>query len=175
MQRRQTADAMPRRRSSILWSATCGVLMFIAALTAVLLTTEEPGTAFVGHGSSGPGASTVSGTAQTVPDTVVPDHTFSIAGSVGDLFPGKTLPLVLVISNPAKVPITVTSIATTVGAASVHCGAPLVKVTKFSGDLAVKADKTRDITVHVHLDLSAPNACQGALFPFTYSGLATGK
>lgn len=97
---------------------------------------------------------------------------FSISGTMKGLYPGVTLPLVLTIANPAKIAITVTAIATTVGSSG-SCAAANVKVTSFNGQLHVGAGMKAQVAVHVTMAKSAPNACQGALFPFKYTGTAT--
>ena len=98
---------------------------------------------------------------------------FSITGNVVGLFPGKTLPLVLSVSNRRSFAITVTSITTTVGNPSSRCTAKYLKVTTFAGHLRVRAKKTAKTTVKVTLSHAAPNACQKAVFHFTYHGRAT--
>ena len=98
---------------------------------------------------------------------------FSISGSMKGLFPGTSRPLVLIVSNPLKSAIDVTSIKTTVGAASNSCRASNVKVSSFAGKLLVHAGGKAKVTVHVTMARAAPNACQGKLFPFHYSGSAT--
>jgi len=98
---------------------------------------------------------------------------FSIAGNVAGLYPGKTLPLVLSVTNSQASAITVTSITTTVGNASSVCTAKYLKVTHFGGHLHVGPKKTAKTTVKVTLLHVAPNGCQDAVFPFTYSGQAS--
>jgi hypothetical protein len=98
---------------------------------------------------------------------------FTIAGSTSGLFPGATLPLVLTVSNLQKVAITVTTITTTVGAASASCGASNVKVTSYTGKLFVTAGGKAKATVHVTMAHGAPGACQNKTFSFVYAGLAT--
>jgi hypothetical protein len=120
------------------------------------------------YAQSAPGANTAPGTA--VRDTA---RTFTISGSVSGLYPSKTLPLVLTVTNPLTSPITVSSITTTVRNATASCTSSSVAVTKFSGSLVVAAGKTAKATVHVAMAKSAPNACQGKNFPFQYAG--TGK
>jgi hypothetical protein len=129
----------------------------------------------VGHGSSPEHAQPASGAVPSVPDAGNRGaaSSFSIAGSVTGLFPGKTFPLVLTVTNPQTVTITVTSITTTVSNASSACVAKNVKVSSFSGNLVVAAKKTHKVTVHVTMIHSAPNSCMGAQFPFQYTGLAT--
>jgi hypothetical protein len=98
---------------------------------------------------------------------------FSITGNVAGLYPGKTLPLVLSVTNSQASAITVTSITTTIGNAGSVCTAKYLKVTHFGGHLHVGTKKTATVTVKVTLLHSAPNRCEDAVFPFTYSGLAS--
>jgi hypothetical protein len=98
---------------------------------------------------------------------------FSIAGDVAGLYPGKTLPLVLFVTNRQASAITVTSITTTVGNSSSVCTAKYLKVTHFGGHLHVGPKKTAKTSVKVTLLHSAPNGCQGAVFPFSYAGQAS--
>lgn len=130
----------------------------------------------VGYGSNeSSAASPAPGTA----DQLVPGaggravtSSFSIAGKVTGLYPGKTLPLVLTVTNPQKVTITVTSITTAVSNATTSCTAANVKVSAFSGSLVVAAGKTGKVSVNVTLLHTTPNACQGKTFPFHYTGIA---
>jgi hypothetical protein len=126
-----------------------------------------------GYGTSG--AAPSPGAAHAASGVAGPSQTgsFSIAGNVVGLYPGSHLPLVLTISNPQTFAITVTSISTVVSRAAIGCGAANVKVTAFSGQLVVKAGKHAKTTVHADMIHSAPNTCQGASFPFRYSGIAT--
>jgi hypothetical protein len=145
--------------------ATCTVLRINSAPTprSVVL---------VGYGSSvqaAPGATRAPGAA--VPRTTTP--TFTIAGKVSGLFPGKTLPLVLTLGNPNKLTITVTTVTTAVENATSTCVATNVSVTGFSGHLAIPAGKTRTVTAKVTMKTSAPNSCEGKSFPFHYTGSAT--
>jgi hypothetical protein len=97
---------------------------------------------------------------------------FTISGKAGGLYPGAVLPLRLTVTNKLTVPIVVTSLTTTVGAASTSCGASNLTVTPFSGQLSVPAKGKAKTTVQVSMAHSAPNACQGAVFPLHYSGQA---
>jgi hypothetical protein len=87
------------------------------------------------------------------------------------MYPGDSQLLVLTIFNPNKVHVTVTSITTTVGSASSGCPASDFYVTPFTGSLAVPPFHERSAAVIATMAHSAPNACQGAVFPLTYSGL----
>ena len=99
---------------------------------------------------------------------------FSIAGGLTGLYPGLTAPLVLTLSNPGQTQITVTSVTTSVGDASASCPAADVSVSAFSGRLVVPAHGSAALTVSATMAHTAPDACQGAVFPFTYTGQATG-
>jgi hypothetical protein len=80
---------------------------------------------------------------------------------------------VLSVTNPLASAITVTTITTTVGNASSVCTAKFLKVTSFAGHLSVGPKKTVKTTVKVTLLHVAPNACQKAVWRFTYHGQAT--
>jgi hypothetical protein len=159
--------------------ATPGRLVAGAAFLAVMCTaagTGAPGAAgavqLAGYGSSiqatPPGAVPAPGGSLTT------TYTFAISGKVSGLFPGKTLPLTLTLTNPNAFSITVSSLTTTVSNASATCLAANLKVTSFSGSFVVGAKSTGKVTVHATLVHSAPNACKGATFPLHYHGSATG-
>ena len=97
---------------------------------------------------------------------------FSISGNVAGLYPGASLLLVLTISNPQQFAIVVNSITTSVGSPSASCSAANLSVSSFLGSLAVPAQGTATVTVTATMPHSAPNACQGAVFPLQYSGTA---
>src|SRR5215472_9199147 len=97
---------------------------------------------------------------------------FTISGGVSGLYPGSSLPLKLTITNPQQFTIDVTSVTTTVGAVSAGCAATLLSVTPFAGNLLVPAQGKATLVVQAALDHSAPDACQGAVFPLIHSGSA---
>lgn len=97
---------------------------------------------------------------------------FGIGGSVNGLYPGLTKPLKLTVSNPQHFAIVVTSVTVAVGNASQACGAANLSVTHFSGRRRVGAKGSARVTLEVTLAHSAPDACQGAVFPLRYSGRA---
>jgi hypothetical protein len=115
-----------------------------------------------GPGSPGPGVVLAATRSQ-----------FSIAGSVTGLYPGVTLPLVLVVTNSKPFTISVQTISTTVGSPSIACPGINLHVTSFSGQLPVAPGSTTTTVVEVSMDPSAPDACQGALFPLSYLGFAS--
>lgn len=129
----------------------------------------------VGHPTvmivGGAGAASVSPT----PATASAGQTgrFGISGSVTGLYPGASLPLVLAVSNPHQFTILVNSITTSVGSPSAGCLSTNLKVTAFVGSLSVAPKGTSNVTLVATLSHSAPDACQGVVFPLQYSGTAT--
>jgi hypothetical protein len=101
-----------------------------------------------------------------------PSGAFRIGGSVGGLYPGLAARLVLTVVNPQRYAIVVKSITTGVGTPKAGCGASNLTVGAFSGRLPVSARSSAEVSVRVTLVHSAPDACQGAVFPLQYSGLA---
>jgi hypothetical protein len=97
---------------------------------------------------------------------------FRISGNVAGLYPGAQLPLVLTVTNPEHFAIVVTTLSVSIGAAAPGCAAVNLTATSFSGQLQVPAGGTATLSVHVAMAHSAPDACQGAVFPLRYSGLA---
>lgn len=152
--------------------AGAGLLTATGAVTGTGLAATAGAAQLAGYGSSAleapaPGAVAAPGVGPTT-------SPFTITGKVSGLFPGKTLPLTLTVTNPDTVAITVTSITTGVSNASTTCLAANVKVTSFTGSLTVGARSTGKVTVHATMSHGAPNACKGATFPLHYSGTATG-
>lgn len=97
---------------------------------------------------------------------------FGISGRVAGLYPGASLPLTLRIDNPNSFKIDVVSITTSIGDASAACLAANLTVSQFTGDILVPAHGSASEAVVAMLQHSAPNACQGAVFPLTYNATA---
>ena len=117
------------------------------------------------YATAGPEVGSTAGPADTVRR-----NEFTIGGNVSGLYPGKTAPLVLRITNPNGYAITVTSVSTQVTSLQSGCGSTNVAVSNFSGHLYLPANGTTHVTVLAHMAHSAPDACQGAHFLLTYSG-----
>jgi hypothetical protein len=164
------------RPGGVVGRLTLSASMIAVAGLGLLSSTPAPHrTLLVGYGSSAPHASAAPETRPSGPGAAGGPavSSFSISGSVAGLYPGNTRSLVLTVTNPQKVAITVTPITTTVSNASTKCLAANLKVTKFSGHLVVPAGKTAKATVDAEMAHSAPNGCQGAHFPLVYTALAT--
>jgi hypothetical protein len=122
-----------------------------------------------GYGTSGSGTPSASTSTGAAPQTQT-NGSFRIAGNVGGLYPGLSSPLVLTVTNAQPFTIVVTSIITTVNAASASCAAANLSVSTFSGQLSVPASGSAKTTVVASLAQGAPDACIGASFPLAYSG-----
>ena len=97
---------------------------------------------------------------------------FVVSGRVEGLRPGGTRPLALTVENPNSVAIRVTSITVAAGAARPGCPGSSLVVPRWTGSLAVPRRGTASVSVDVRLPGSAPDACQGAVWPLTYGGTA---
>jgi hypothetical protein len=110
---------------------------------------------------------------------------FVITGCADGLFPGGATPVQLTIWNPNRFPLGVARLSVAAGdadKAAAGCTASQVTSPGFAaadpaGYLVVPAADdagpgTMSLTVAVTLDRAAPNACQGAAWPLTYSGTA---
>ena len=100
--------------------------------------------------------------------------TFVIEGSVdGFLYPGVTEALPVVFANPTSKEISVDQVAITVGDASTVCTAESVTVGVVPVPVLVDENGETTVEVPVVLPVDAADACQGAVFPITYEGVAT--
>lgn len=119
---------------------------------------------------NGVGAAAVGETTAAAPIAAAAGR-FGIAGHASGLYPGASVPLELMITNPEPYDIVVTSITTTVGTPSAGCPGSLLTVTAFAGNQTVPAHASRHVTVTVSLAHAATNACQGVTFAFHYAGI----
>jgi hypothetical protein len=124
-----------------------------------------------GSGNAGPGATgqTTSGPTSLVAASAA---RFSISGQVTGLYPGRTEPLTLSVTNPFKFEIFVVSVTTTEGSATPSCTAVNLSVSTFSGHVGVPAEGVAHIAVSASMSHSATDGCQGVTFPLQYSGVA---
>jgi hypothetical protein len=163
-----TLAPSPRLRRPV--AAALASAALVAVVTGVLVSVGGVG----GSGTvplSGSGLAAV-GSDQATAAPAAPAGRISISGGVAGLYPGASLPLVLTVVNPEPFKLVVTSVTTTVASSSAQCPGTLLGATPFSGKQAVPAHGSAHVTVTATLAHSAPNACQGAHFPFHYSGLA---
>jgi hypothetical protein len=158
-----------RERVALLLFVPVGVLLLV---TCVLAGGSAQAAIAGSGGGNGYGPNSTPAEATSSAPTTV-SNGFRISGSVDGLFPGKVAPLALKVTNPQKFAIVVKSLSVSVSNASATCTASNVGVTSFSGALSVPAGASAVATVRITLLHSAPNACQGAVFPLYYYGVAT--
>ena len=103
----------------------------------------------------------------------LPGQQFTITGSATGLYPGATKSLPLTIHNPYHFAIYVKSITVTAGNASLSCPASNLVTSNFTGNRRVPRMGERTVVVPIQMVSGAPDACQDATFPLTYSGTAT--
>ncbi len=96
---------------------------------------------------------------------------FAISGTVRGLYPGAHQTLVLTVTNWRAFTVVVTSMTTAVEDAGPACPSTYLTVTPFAGRLVVPAHGSATASVLASLDLSAPDACRGSVFPLIYAGL----
>jgi hypothetical protein len=154
---------------TMLWTIAVAVAMVAGTVLWARTSDEASGAVVYGRGHSWARAGPA--VVATAP-FAGPARSFTIAGTVSGLYPGEMLPLTLTVSNRLAASITVTSITTSVATASKACSAANVAVSAFSGHLRLGARKSGTVTVDVTMARAASNVCQGARFPFTYSGKA---
>jgi hypothetical protein len=169
----------PSRKGAIIVTGLGGMaLLALLAIMGVTVVSSTTGGRhehhLFGYGSVGSGSSATPGVTRT-PGVVTGAlrTSFTISGNITGLYPGSTLPLKLTVLNTMSFAIRVTSITTAVSNASNLCEASNVTVTSFSGSLLVLPKLEATTTVQVHMADGAPDSCQGSVFPFSYSGLAS--
>jgi hypothetical protein len=100
--------------------------------------------------------------------------TFTVAGEVGDLYPGLEATLEAHVQNTQPFSIRVTSVTATPQDANAGCDASMLHVDPSSTILDLAPAASALVPLAVRMDQAAPDACQGASFPLAFSGTAIG-
>jgi hypothetical protein len=95
-----------------------------------------------------------------------------ISGSVADLYPGQARSLTFLVGNPNPFRVRITSVSVTPWSASAECPSANLTVGSFAGPFEVAANDSATTTVPVTMVITAPDACQGAVFPVVYTAEA---
>jgi LPXTG-motif cell wall-anchored protein len=106
------------------------------------------------------------------PDAHAADD-FVLSASLSGLYPNVDADFPVSVTNPRDFAIAVQSATVTIGDASPSCTSTYLAARSFSGDVVVPAHGSATFPVHLHMAGSAPDACQGATFPLTFT--ATGS
>jgi hypothetical protein len=152
----------------------------IAAPTATAdLSSEIAGPPDASSGASSGGGSSggSSGEARCVLESAgamsCPKH-FSIAGSAGGLYPGKTVQLPLIIENPYEEDIRVTAVNVSVTGTSVSsCDTSNLQTPDYAGPaFVVRGNDSVSFALQLTMQRSAPDACQSVTFTLAFNGEA---
>lgn len=99
-------------------------------------------------------------------------HTFEISGEVTGLAPAVERTLTLKVENEERSTIVVESLDVAVGDATASCAGSNVEVGAVPLPVEVRPNGEVFLDVPIRLVATAPDACQGATFPLTYTGTA---
>lgn len=136
------------------------------------------------NSAGGSGVSSGGGPPAGVPpgppdDTPAQPQTFELRGDLAEVYPGFDGTLTVTLTNPHRFAIVVNSIEVAVGpptgvaVGDGPCLASHLEVDEFSGDREVGRLGTAIQGLDARMSSDAPDACQGASFPLSYSGTAT--
>ena len=98
---------------------------------------------------------------------------FPISGSIADLVPGDQRTLVVQLTNPNPFTVSVNQVAVTATAASAACGVANLSIQPLPAPVLVDGNATGTAGIPIKLVATAPDACQGATFPLTFSAEVT--
>lgn len=96
------------------------------------------------------------------------DPQFTLTAGYQGLYPDARVAVPVTVHNPQSFPIEVSTASATVGDARSDCPSRYVSVTTFAGRVRVPAYGTSIVPMQFHMLASAPDACQGAVFPLTF-------
>ena len=113
-------------------------------------------------------------TVVTVPVAVAhaADVQFTLTTDYTGLYPNADVSVPVTVHNPEAYRLAVHTADVRVGDASPACSAANLEASSYSGDVIAPAHGDTTIPIRMHMLASAPDACQGATFPlsFTASG-----
>jgi hypothetical protein len=103
----------------------------------------------------------------------VQQDAFEISGEVNGLYPGANATLEARVTNPQPFTIRVTSVATAVENADPSCPGSMLEIGDVRAPVDVPSGATGSVPLAVHMDGSAPDACEGAIFTLEFVATAT--
>jgi hypothetical protein len=96
-------------------------------------------------------------------------HPLVVRGHVRGLYPGASKRIRVVVRNRSQVVVLLERLGVRVGDASRSCAAANVRVRGYKGSQPIPAGGHRRLRLRVRMRASAPNGCQGARFPLTFT------
>jgi hypothetical protein len=97
---------------------------------------------------------------------------FVITGQVDGLYPGAEMTLEAGVTNPYPFSIRVTSVGVTVRDAGPACPASMIEVRDSRAEVDIPANATGTVPLAIRMDVTAPDACQGATWTLIFAGTA---
>lgn len=97
---------------------------------------------------------------------------FRIRGQASSLLPGVPDRLSVQVRNPFEFPIVIRSISVAVGDASARCRAANLSIGRLAAPVRVRPGASVTTSLPIKLAAKAPKACQGRMFPLSFSGRA---
>ena len=94
---------------------------------------------------------------------------FPVSGSITDLVPGDQRTLTVQLTNENPFTVSVNQIKVTATAASAGCGVANLSISPLPAPVLVDGNASGTAGVPIMLVATAPEACQGATFPFTFA------
>ncbi len=98
-----------------------------------------------------------------------------VKGKVKGLYPGSTRTMKVKVANRSRQKVRLVSIRARRQAASAACSKKNVKAKRFKGRTRLPARSKVKVPLIVRMKPTAPDACQGALFPITFRARLTGQ
>jgi hypothetical protein len=92
-----------------------------------------------------------------------------VSGNVDGLFPGARRSLRLRVWNTRGFPVLVVSVTVRVGNAGRACSSRELRIARVRRSFVVRAHRSRRIAVAVSMRRTAPDVCQGAVFPLRFA------
>ena len=100
------------------------------------------------------------------------DHDFVLSADFRGLYPNADLLVPVSVYNPQRYDLAVHAATAIVSDAGPQCPATNVIAHTFSGDVVIPSHRTAIVSVRMQMLASAPNECQGAVFPLTFDARA---
>jgi hypothetical protein len=100
-------------------------------------------------------------------------RTVFVHGHVRGLYPGATRPMQVSVRNPAPVSVRLVRMTARVSNASSACLSRNVSIRRFVGAKTIAPLGRIRISLRSRMRRRAPNACQGARFPVTFTATLT--
>lgn len=94
---------------------------------------------------------------------------FVVHGHVSGLYPGVRKQMRIIVRNPQSFTVRVTQVTARVSNASIACRSRNVRIVRFTGSRTIPGHGRIRIYLSSRMRRRAPNACQGARFPVTFT------